>query len=42
MVAQFIGKNKLNMKETVRNYFSFIGLLIVTVVFEFLTEGNLL
>lgn len=42
MVAQFIGKNKLNMKENVRNYFSFIGLLIVTVVFEFLTEGNLL
>ena len=42
MVAQFIGKNKLNMKKTARNYFSFIGLLIVTVVFEFLTEGNLL
>lgn len=42
IVALFSGKKKLNMKESVRSYFSLIGLLIVTVVFEILTEGNLL
>ncbi|QNK41782.1 ABC transporter permease [Caproicibacter fermentans] len=42
IVAQFSRKKKLNMRETVRNYFSLIGLLIVAVVFEILTEGNLL
>lgn len=40
--AQSNNKKKFHVKETVRNYFSFIGLLIVAVVFEILTEGNLL
>lgn len=40
-IAQVSEKKKRNIKETVRNYFSFIGLLIVAVVFEILTEGDL-
>lgn len=41
-IAQFSQKNRFNIKAAVRNYFSFIGLLIVVIVFEFLTEGDLL
>ncbi len=34
-------KKQVNLKKILRNYFSFIGLIIVAVVFEVLTEGDL-
>ena len=41
-VAQLNGGSKLRIKSITRNYFSFIGLLLVVAVFEILTKGNLL
>jgi len=34
--------NKLNDRDFIRNYFSFIGLLLIIAVFEILTKGKLL
>ena len=41
-VAQLNGGSKIKIKSITRNYFSFIGLLLVVAVFEILTKGNLL
>jgi len=35
-------KRKINMKSLLMNYFSFIGLILVIISFEFLTKGKLL
>jgi ribose transport system permease protein len=39
--TQVNSKKQVNLKKILRNYFSFIGLIIVAVVFEVLTEGDL-
>ena len=36
------GKKKVNIREILFNYFSFIGLILVLVLFEILTKGLLL
>ncbi len=40
-ITQVNPKKQVNLKKILRNYFSFIGLIIVAVVFEVLTEGDL-
>lgn len=40
-ITQVNPRKQVNIRQIVQNYFSFIGLLIVAVVFEVLTDGDL-
>lgn len=40
-ITQVNPRKQVNIRKILRNYFSFIGLLIVAIVFEVLTDGDL-